>query len=83
MSRIKTVTPENATGIRRFLVRLLTRQYGGFLPGILKISLVDLKVGMPTGKVYRHLHLRKDSPLTRLQREMIATVVNGTVGGAA
>ena len=82
MSRIKTISPETASGIRRFLVSMLKRKYGGFLPGIMKVTLVDLKVGRPTGSIYKHLHLRKNSPLTRLQREMIATVVNGIIGGA-
>ena len=81
MSRIKTVSAETP-GIRGFLARLLTRQYGGFLPGILQVSLVDLKL-RPLGKIYRYLHLRKDSPFTRLQREMVATVVNGAIGGTA
>ena len=81
MARIKTVSPETS-GIRGFLARMLKRQYGGFLPGILKVSLVDLKL-FPAGKLYRYLHLRKDSPFSRLQREMIATVVNGAIGGAA
>lgn len=82
MSRIKTVSPETASGIRRFLVSILKRQYGGFLPGIMQVTLVDLKVGRRLGSIYQHLHLRKNSPLTRLQREMIATVVNGNIGGA-
>ena len=29
-----------------------------------------------------YLHMRKSSPLSRLQREMRATVVNGLIGGA-
>jgi hypothetical protein len=32
--------------------------------------------------VYDRLHLRKSSPLSRLQREMVAVVVNGHVNGA-
>jgi len=82
MPRIKTIIPESISGIRRLLVAWLKRQYGGFLPGIMKIALVDLKVGRPTGKIYQYLHLRKNSPLSRLQREMVATVVNGLIGGA-
>ena len=82
MSRIKTVSPENASGIRRLLMGMVKRQYGGFLPGIFKIAFVDLKFGRSTGSIYQHLHLRKNSPLSRLQREMIATVVNGLIGGA-
>jgi len=82
MSRINTLDPGKATGVRRFLVKIMKKQYGGVLPGIMKILLVDLKIGRPAGKMYQYLHLRKDSPLTRLQREMLATVVNGVIGGA-
>jgi hypothetical protein len=34
------------------------------------------------GAVYDRLQLRKSSPLTLLQREMLAVVVNGHVNGA-
>ena len=37
---------------------------------------------MGTAIVYNRLHLAKSSSMTRLQREMVATVVNGKVGGA-
>ena len=82
MSRIKTIVPETVSGIRRLLLAVIKQQYGGFIPGIMRIALVDLKVGRPTGKIYQYLHLRKKSPLSRLQREMVATVVNGLIGGA-
>jgi hypothetical protein len=39
-------------------------------------------VAAAAGFVYNHLHLGKSSSLSRLQREMLATVVNGKVGGA-
>jgi uncharacterized peroxidase-related enzyme len=58
------------------------RQYGGVVPGAFKILAQDLNVGIPVGWLYNHLHMRKSSPLSRLQREMLATVVNGLVGGA-
>jgi hypothetical protein len=32
--------------------------------------------------LYSYLNERKGSPLSRLQREMVVTVVNGLVGGA-
>ena len=54
----------------------------GVVPGVFQVLAVDLGVARPAGALYRHLHLRKSSPLTRLQREMLATVVNGKVGGA-
>jgi uncharacterized peroxidase-related enzyme len=58
------------------------RQYGGAVPGIFKIMVRDLNVALPSTWIYNHLHMRKSSPLSRLQREMLATVVNGLIGGA-
>lgn len=81
MSRISSVDESNATGIRRFLIWQVKRQYG-YLPGIIRVLLPDLQIGRPMSRLYNYLHLRKGSPLTRLQREMLATVVNGAVGGA-
>jgi hypothetical protein len=52
------------------------------VPGITQIVLPDLRVAFATGMVYNRLQLRRSSPLTRLQREMLATVVNGKIGGA-
>jgi hypothetical protein len=81
MARIKIVTEEEARGIRKLALRLTKRRYG-YVPGIVKVGLVDLAVGWRMGGIYNHLHLRKSSPLTRLQREMLAVVVNGHVNGA-
>lgn len=83
MARILTVEPENASAVQRLMTWFLRRQYGGeYLPGVMKVMLVDLSLGRAAGSIYNHLHLRKDSPLSRLQREMVATVVNGAIGGA-
>lgn len=82
MARILTVPAEEARGLRRLMVRIVRRQYGGVVPGIFEILMPDLQVNLPTGWLYNHLHMRKGSPMTRLQREMLATVVNGAVGGA-
>ena len=82
MPGMMTVAPESARGIRRLFFRWVRRQYGGIVPGVFQILAVDLRVAGPAGALYRHLHLRKSSTLTRLQREMLATVVNGKVGGA-
>lgn len=82
MSGILTLAPDRVRGIRRVFYAWVRRQYGGVVPGVLQVLAVDLKVARPVGAVYNHLHLRKSSPLTRLQREMLATVVNGKVGGA-
>lgn len=82
MANILTIVPEKARGIRRLFYSWVRRQYGGVVPGVFQVLSVDLKVARPAGALYKHLHLRKASPLSRLQREMLATVVNGKVGGA-
>ena len=81
MARIETVAPGEARGLRRLALRLSKRDYG-YVPGITQIVLPDLRVAFGIGVIYDHLQLRRSSPLTRLQREMIATVVNGKIGGA-
>ena len=57
-------------------------KYGGIVPGVFQVLAVDLKVARPAGALYSHVHLGKSASLSRLQREMLATVVNGKVGGA-
>jgi hypothetical protein len=79
---IATVIPERAAGLRKLFFRWVRGQYGGVVPGVFQVLAVDLGVAGPAGALYRYLHLRKSSPLSRLQREMLATVVNGKVGGA-
>lgn len=82
MSNIMTIAPEGATGIRKLFFGWVRRQYGGIVPGVFQVLAVDLRVARPVGSLYNYLHLRKSSSLSRLQREMLATVVNGKVGGA-
>lgn len=81
MSRILSVDEQSATGIRRLILWQARRQYG-IVPGIFKLVLPILRVGIPMSRLYDYLHLRKNSPLSRVQREMLATVVNGAIGGA-
>ena len=82
MTRILTINPKQTRGLRKLLVWVNKRQYGGVVPGIYTILARDLNIALPTGWLYNYLHMRKSSPLSRLQREMLATVVNGLVGGA-
>ncbi|MDX1393089.1 MAG: hypothetical protein R3195_01815 [Gemmatimonadota bacterium] len=82
MPNILTIQPERATGIRKLFFSRVRAQYGGIVPGVFQALAVDLRVAGPSGGLYRYLHLRRSSPLTRLQREMLATVVNGKIGGA-
>jgi hypothetical protein len=80
--RHHTIAPDGARGIRKLFFGWVRRQYGGIVPGMFQILAVDLRVAGPVGALYNYLHLRKSSPLSRLQREMLATVVNGKIGGA-
>jgi len=82
MARIKTVSEKDAQGPQRELIEKVKGLYGGIVPGIVQIRLVDPVFAGLGLQIYQHLNFRKDSPLTRLQREMLATVVNGLIGGA-
>ena len=82
MARILTLLPERAGAVQRLLLALVKRQYGGVVPGIAQIVLADMPLAVLTQWLYLYLHERRRSPLTRLQREMVATVVNGLIGGA-
>ncbi len=82
MARILTIDPEQVRGLRKALVWMAKRQRGGAVPGIAKVLMPDLQVAIPVIWLYDYLHMRKSSPLSRLQREMLATVVNGLIGGA-
>lgn len=81
MSRILAVDEHKASGLRRLIFWQAKRQYG-IVPGIFRLVMPILRVGVPIGRLYDYLHLRNDSPMSRLQREMLATVVNGSIGGA-
>jgi len=52
------------------------------VPGIFQVLTPDLPTTLGAGIIYSHLHLGKSAMMTRLQGEMIATVVNGRIGGA-
>lgn len=82
MANLTIIAPERATGIRKLFFAFVRKQYGGVVPGVFQILSVDLRVANPAGMLYRHLHLRRSSPFTRIQREMVAAVVNGKIGGA-
>ncbi len=81
MSRIMAVDENKVGGLRRLMFWQARRQYG-IVPGVFRLLLPILRVGIPMARLYDYLHLRKNSPMSRLQREMLATVVNGAIGGA-
>lgn len=82
MADIMTIEPGGARGLRKLFFAWVRRQYGGIVPGVFQVLTVDFGVARAAGALYSRLHLGKASPLSRLQREMLATVVNGKVGGA-
>ena len=82
MANTLIAAPDKVGGIKKLFFAWVKKQYGGVVPGVFQILAVDLRVARPAGALYNYLHLRKSSPFTRLQREMVATVVNGKVGGA-
>jgi hypothetical protein len=82
VTNILTVAPAQVRGLRKLLFSWVRRQYGGIVPGVFQVLAVDLRVAGLAGALYNYLQLRASSPLSRLQREMLATVVNGKVGGA-
>ena len=82
MARLLTAEPDTARGLARILLRYVQWRQKGYVPGITRLVLVDVRIGLAMSTIYNRLQLRRNSPLTRLQREMLATVVNGAVGGA-
>jgi uncharacterized peroxidase-related enzyme len=76
MSRILAISDETAEAGQRAAMHN-ARQTRGYVGGTLRLLLVDAEVAQPAKQLYEHLNLRADSPLTRLQREMLATVVYG------
>jgi hypothetical protein len=76
---IFAVSPDTA-GIRGRVLRMARRRIG-LAPGIMRVLLTDLRVGVLGTLLYNRLNFGARS-MTPLQREMVATVVNGKIGGA-
>jgi hypothetical protein len=53
MARIQSVDPERARGLRKALVWMAKRQYGGAVSGIFKILAQDLNIGLPASWLYK------------------------------
>lgn len=81
MARITIASESEAQGPQLHMLQHVKSQYGGVVPGIAQVMLADLEIAGPAFQLYQYLNARPDSPLTKLQREMLATVVNGHIGG--
>jgi len=42
----------------------------------------SIRLAWLAGRLFQHLHMSRRSALTVIQREMVATVVNGLIDGA-
>lgn len=82
-SRILSVNEAEADERTRAVLDRTRQTYGGVVIGIRRLALADPHVAQPVRDLYEHLNLRPDSPLSRLQREMLGVVVNTRVGGAS
>jgi hypothetical protein len=73
------------SGLRGRLPRLLEgmmiKRFGA-VPGIARIQLADLRFAYRMSRLFQHVYMGRRVALTVVQREMVATVVNGLIGGA-
>jgi hypothetical protein len=67
--------------LKRHLLFIAKREYGGVVLGIVEILAVDVRMALPTQLLYGYLHERERSPLTRLQREVLAHPAARRAGG--
>lgn len=82
MARIMTVSEQEAR--ERFPeILAATKQAYGLWLGVRGCLWPYPEVGSAARQLYEFLHLRPSSPLSRLQRAMLATVCYGLIGGKA
>jgi uncharacterized peroxidase-related enzyme len=79
MSRILALSLETAEGQQKALLEKVLADVG-YISGTQRLLLVDPQIGLPGKQLHDYLNLRPESPFSRVQREMVATVVNGMIG---
>lgn len=72
--------PPETGGVRGRILWMLRRRFG-LAPGIMRVFLTDLHGGLLATLLYSRANYGARS-MTPLQREMVATIVNGKIGGA-
>ena len=65
----------------RLLEGLMVKRLGA-VPGIARVQLADLRFAWLMTRLFQHIYMGRRITLTVVQREMVATVVNGLIGGA-
>ena len=76
---IFAVSPETG-GLRGRILWMVRRRFG-LAPGIMRVFLTDLYGGLLANLLYSRANYGARS-MSPLQREMVATIVNGKIGGA-
>jgi hypothetical protein len=74
--------PSGVAGRVPAMIEQLIRTRMGGVPGMARIELADLRLAWLISSLLRHVYGRRRLALTVVQREMVATVVNGLIGGA-
>lgn len=74
--------PSGVRGPVPSLLEKLVTRWMGAVPGIARVQLADLRLAWLMTRLFQHLHLDRGSSMTTVQREMVATVVNGLIDGA-
>ena len=65
----------------RLLERIMVKRFGA-VPGIARVQLADLRFAWLMTRLFQHVYIGRRVRVTVVQREMVATVVNGLIGGA-
>ena len=67
--------------VPRLLEKLIVKRLGA-VPGIARVQLADLRFAYRMTRLFQLVYLGRRLRTTKVQREMVATVVNGLIGGA-
>ena len=79
MSRILALSVDTAEEPQRALLEKVRAEVG-YISGTPRLLFVDPQIGQPSKQLHDYLNLRAESPFSRLQREMVATLVYGMIG---
>jgi hypothetical protein len=67
--------------IPRLLEKVMVTRFGA-VPGIARVQLADLRFAYRMTRLFQRVYMGRRLRTTKVQREMVATVVNGLIGGA-
>jgi len=67
--------------IPRLLEKLIVKRLGA-VPGVARVQLADLRFAYRMTRLFQLIYIGRRLSTTEVQREMVATVVNGLIGGA-